>query len=128
MFYHLAGGVSAVAGTHAKALTADARIMNGRTAVIGDTGRTGNSFSVGGLDSEIEIRKYLTQIHEYSQVKCEHLELQGAVVEIGLDGAARSIQTVKRRCDEAFEEGDRESEERGPAGSAPANGSAADSP
>jgi len=111
MFHHLAGTASAVIGTHAKALTADARIMAGGTAVICDAGRTGNSYSVGGLDSEIEIRKYLTQIHEYSQVKCEHLELQGAVVEIDDDGAARSIETVKRRCEEVFHEGNRENSE-----------------
>jgi metallophosphoesterase (TIGR00282 family) len=110
MFYHVAGKVSAVIGTHNKALTADAKIMADRTAVICDTGRTGNSFSVGGLDSEIEIRKYLTQIQEYSQVKCEHLELQGAVVEIGPDGAAKSITTIKRPCDEVFDEGNRESD------------------
>jgi len=111
MFHHLAGSVSAVVGTHAKALTADARIMAGKTAVICDAGRTGNSFSVGGLDSEIEIRKYLTQIHEYSQVKCEHLELQGVLIEIGEDGAARSIETVKRPCEEVFHEGNREDSE-----------------
>jgi metallophosphoesterase (TIGR00282 family) len=110
MFYHLAGKVTAVIGTHNKALTADAKIMAGRTAVICDTGRTGNSMSVGGLDSEIEIRKFLTQINEYSQVKCEYLELQGAVVEIGEDGAALSIHTIKRPCREAFNEAERESD------------------
>jgi metallophosphoesterase (TIGR00282 family) len=110
MFYHLAGSASAVFGTHGKALTADARIMGGKTAVICDAGRTGNGFSVGGLDSEIEIRKFLTQIPEYSQVKCDHLELQGAVVEIEEDGTAKSIVTLKRRCEEVFHEGDRESD------------------
>ncbi|MBN2352305.1 MAG: YmdB family metallophosphoesterase [Spirochaetales bacterium] len=110
MFYHLAGKVSAVIGTHSKALTADARIMGGKTAVICDTGRTGNSYSVGGLDSDVEIRKFLTQIPEYSKVKCEHLELQGAVVEIGPDGTALGIETVKRPCLEVFHEGDRESD------------------
>jgi 2',3'-cyclic-nucleotide 2'-phosphodiesterase len=109
MFYHLAGKVSAVIGTHARALTADAKLFSG-TAVLCDAGRTGNSMSVGGLDSEIEIRKFVTQIHEYSQVKCEHLELQGAVVEINEDGSAASIETIKRPCDELFHEGDRDAD------------------
>ncbi|MBN1525545.1 MAG: YmdB family metallophosphoesterase [Spirochaetales bacterium] len=104
MFYHLAGKVSAVIGTHAKALTGDADILNNKTAVICDAGRTGNSMSVGGLDSEIELRKFLTQIPEYSNVVCEHLELQGVVMEIDDAGNAVSITSIKQPCEEVYHE------------------------
>jgi len=110
MFHYLGGSVSAIIGTHAKALTADAQIVGQKTAVICDAGRTGNSHSVGGLDSEVEIRKYLTQIPEYSQLACENLELQGIMTEIDANGCALSIQTVKERCKEAFYEGTRDSD------------------
>ncbi|HEQ72414.1 MAG TPA: YmdB family metallophosphoesterase [Spirochaetia bacterium] len=107
MFHYLGGEVSAIIGTHAKALTADARIVGEKTAVICDAGRTGNSHSVGGFDSIVEIRKFLTQIPEHSQMSCEHLELQGVVVDIDEEGNARQIETVKERCEEVFHEGDR---------------------
>ncbi|RPJ05817.1 MAG: YmdB family metallophosphoesterase [Spirochaetaceae bacterium] len=111
MFHHMAGKITAVIGTHAKALTSDARIIKERTAVISDTGRTGNSFSVGGLDSEIEIRKFLTQIPEYSNVVCEHLELQGVLLEVGEGGRAISITPVKQACGEVFHDNKRDSGE-----------------
>ena len=69
-----------------------------------DAGRTGNSMSVGGLDSEIELRKFLTQIPEYSNVVCENLELQGVIIDIDESGAATAIQTIKLPCEEEYRE------------------------
>lgn len=108
LFYYLAGQVTAVIGSHARAITADAKILAGKTAVLCDAGRTGNSFSPAGLDPEVEIRKYLTQIHSYSQVKCEYLELQGAIVECDADGKATAISILKEACQEAFHDSNRE--------------------
>lgn len=107
MFYHLDGQVSAVLGSHSKVLTADERILPGGTAVITDTGRTGSSYSVGGLEPEIEIRKLVTQIHEHSRASWKNLELQGVLLEIGADGKAVSIERIKEECEGA--EDDRES-------------------
>jgi hypothetical protein len=98
MFYHLDSQVSAVLGSHTKVLTADARVLPGGTAVIAGTGRTGSRDSVGGLDPEIEIRKFTTQIHELSKISWRSLELQGVLVDIGPDGKAAAIQTVRRAC------------------------------
>ena len=67
MFAMADGKLSAVIGTHTKALTADERVMAGGTAVITDAGRTGSLESVAGLDPEIEIRKLTTLVHEYSK-------------------------------------------------------------
>jgi metallophosphoesterase (TIGR00282 family) len=107
MFYHLDGQVSAVLGSHSKVLTADERILPGGTAVITDTGRTGSSYSVGGLDPEIEIRKLVTQIHEHSKAAWKKLELQGVLLDIDAEGKALAIERIKEECEGA--EDDRES-------------------
>jgi metallophosphoesterase (TIGR00282 family) len=96
MFYFADGKVSAVVGTHTKALTADERVLSGGTAVLTDAGRTGSIESVGGLDPEIEIRKFTTLIHEYSKEAWGRLEIQGAVIEIGEDGKAVGITTIRQ--------------------------------
>ncbi len=98
MFAIADGRVSAVIGTHTKALTADARILAGGTAVITDAGRTGSLGSVAGLDPEIEIRKLTSLVHEYSKEAWAALELQGVVLEIGENGKALSIESVRVPC------------------------------
>jgi metallophosphoesterase (TIGR00282 family) len=98
MFAMADGKVSAVIGTHTKALTADDHVMAGGTAVITDAGRTGSLGSVAGLDPEIEIRKLTTLVHEYSKEAWAMLELQGAVIEIADDGKALSIERIREPC------------------------------
>ncbi len=95
MFFHADGTVSAVVGTHAKVLTADARIFPKHTAVITDNGRCGSIASVGGLEPSIEIRKFLTQIPERSEDAWEEMELQGVVIEVEQDGKASSIESFR---------------------------------
>jgi hypothetical protein len=95
LFWVADGKVSAVIGTHTKALTADERIFPGGTAVITDAGRTGSIESVAGLDPEIEIRKLTTLIHEYSKEAWGKLEMQGVVLEIGEDGKASAIRRIR---------------------------------
>jgi len=104
MFYHMDGKVSAVIGSHTKVLTADERIMPNGTAMITDTGRTGSINSVGGLDPEIEIRKRLTKIHEYSDTYWEKLELQGVILEIDESGRALSIKRLRIECQDQPDE------------------------
>jgi metallophosphoesterase (TIGR00282 family) len=98
MFAIADGRLSAVIGTHTKALTADARVLPAGTAVLTDAGRTGSLGSVAGLDPEIEIRKLTTLVHEYSREAWGMLELQGAVIEIGDDGKAVSIESLRVPC------------------------------
>lgn len=94
--FHLADGkVSAVIGTHSKAITADATILPGGTGVICDTGRTGSLMSVGGLDPEVEIRKFLQQIPERSRNYTAAPELQGVLVDIDEDGRATDMETLR---------------------------------
>lgn len=95
LFYRMDGSVSAVFGSHTKAISADAQILRGGTAVICDTGRTGSLFGVGGLEPKTEIAKFLTQVPERSQECWESLELQGAVAEIGDDGKAVEMTAIR---------------------------------
>ena len=110
MFHHLDGQVSAVLGSHSKVLTSDARLLKGGTAVIAGTGRTGSRLSVGGLDPEIEIRKFLTQIHEPSRICWKNLELQGVLVDTDGGGKAVGIETLRIPCGEADSDGNRDRE------------------
>ena len=99
MFYHADGKVSAVIGTHMKVQTADETILPRGTGVICDVGRCGSLDSVGGLDSEVEIQKFLTQIPERSKNAWDTLELQGVIVDIGDDGKTERIERFRQKCD-----------------------------
>ncbi len=105
MEYHADGKVSAVIGSHTKVMTADEQILPGGTAAITDAGRTGSQNSVGGLDPEIEIKKFISQIPERSRDFWENLELQGILVEIDNEtGKAIKIERIKRQCTAEKEE------------------------
>lgn len=95
MFFHVDGTVSAVIGTHAKAITSDAQIFPKGSAVITDNGRCGSLGGVGGLDPEVEIRKFLTQVPERSNEYWENLELQGVLLELDDSGKASSIEMIR---------------------------------
>ena len=97
MSLFLDGKVTAMIGTHVRTLSADARLLSGGTAAITHSGRTGSLNSVGGLDPEIEIRKFVNQVHELSGDTWGLLELQGVVLEVGEDGAAHSISILRRQ-------------------------------
>lgn len=111
MFHMADGTVAAVIGTHAKALSADARIMPQGTGVICDTGRTGSLHSVGGLDPAIELEKFLTQIPERSREAWLRPELQGVLLDINDEGKTEAIETLRIPCKEAPHEGNGNSHE-----------------
>lgn len=111
MFYVADGLVSAVAGTHGRVLTADAKIFPRGTAVISGCGRTGSQNSVGGLDKETELRKFLTQVPQRSKDAWDALELQGVIFDIGEDGRAEGIEIVKFPVTEVPHDKDRQGNE-----------------
>lgn len=99
MIYHAEGKVSAIIGSHTKVMTADEKILPGGTAAITDAGRTGSQNSVGGLEPQIEIKKFLSQIPERSHDCWDNLELQGALLDIDPEtGKAISIERIKKPC------------------------------
>ncbi len=79
--FHLAHGtVSAVVGTHAKALTSDATIMPKGTGVITDNGRCGSMQSVGGFTGDLEVQQLRLGIPTKSEATWQGLELQGVII------------------------------------------------
>ena len=111
MFHHADGLVSAAIGTHGKVLTADAQIFPRGTAVVCGCGRTGSLNSVGGLEKEIEIRKFLTQVPERSHDAWDNLELQGVIIDITDDGRAAGIETLRHAVTETPQARDKQKDE-----------------
>jgi polar amino acid transport system substrate-binding protein len=83
MGWYLDGRVSAVVGTHTHVQTNDARILPDGTGYLTDAGMTGAYDSILGVEKEIIIQKFLTQLpirHEVPE-KGRKL-LSGCYVEI----------------------------------------------
>ena len=87
-----------------KVMTADEHLMPNGTAVITDVGRTGSSFSVGGLDPEIEVRKFLTAVPERSKDAWEALMLQAVIMEMSSEGKAVSIERIQVPCEDKHDD------------------------
>jgi metallophosphoesterase (TIGR00282 family) len=62
MGWYLDGRVSVVAGTHRHVPTADERVLPGGTAYITDLGMTGPVDSVIGIDKNLILQRFLTQM------------------------------------------------------------------
>ncbi|MBN1621327.1 MAG: TIGR00282 family metallophosphoesterase [Endomicrobiales bacterium] len=91
--WFLDGRVSAVLGTHTHIPTADEKILPDGTAYITDTGMTGPSEGIIGMDREIIIKKYITGVPHHFVVAKGPSIMQGAIVEIDTDsGKAASIK------------------------------------
>ena len=92
---NLDGRVSAVVGTHRHVQTADERVLPGGTAYITDLGMTGPVDSVIGVDKDIIIQRFLTQMPMRFEPAKGPARLRGAVIVIDPDtGRATSIQRL----------------------------------
>ncbi|EEG78514.1 TIGR00282 family metallophosphoesterase [Dethiobacter alkaliphilus] len=92
----LDGSVSAVVGTHTHVQTADERLLSNGTAYISDVGMTGPYESVLGIDPEIVIKKFRTQLPARFEVLDKGAAQFNAVV-IEIDpqtGYAVSIERI----------------------------------
>jgi metallophosphoesterase (TIGR00282 family) len=98
------GLVTAIIGSHCKALTADARILPAGSAYITDAGRTGSFMSVGGLDPDTRIGEYMRGIPTWAKDGTLGLELQGCLVEVGEGGRASSIEALRVPCEEVLDD------------------------
>jgi metallophosphoesterase (TIGR00282 family) len=89
---YLDGRISALIGTHTHVQTADEQILPKGTAYITDVGMTGPFDSVIGMEKEIAIRRFLTQLPLPYQVAHENPKFCGAILRInGNTGRAQSI-------------------------------------
>ncbi len=94
---HFSGRVSAVIGTHTHIPTADAHIMNGKTAYMTDAGMSGDYDSVIGTKKETSIHRFLHKTPgEHFIPASENKMLCGAVVETSDNtGIAKSIEPLR---------------------------------
>lgn len=94
MGYFLDSKVSAVIGTHTHVQTADNRILSGKTAYITDAGMTGPLESVIGVDKDIIIKKFLTQMPARFEVAKGDAKLEGVIIRNVENNELRSIERV----------------------------------
>jgi 2',3'-cyclic-nucleotide 2'-phosphodiesterase len=93
--WYLDGRVSAVVGTHRHVQTSDERILPGGTAYITDLGMTGPIDSVIGVDKDIIIQRFLTQMPIRFEPAKGPAALRGVVIAVDPDtGRATSIQRL----------------------------------
>src|SRR5579862_6880917 len=82
MGWYLDGRVSAMVGTHTHIPTADARILANGTAYQTDAGMTGPYNSVIGVDKDIILQRFLTQMPVRMEAARHGGELHGVIVEV----------------------------------------------
>ena len=98
MGWYLDGRVSAVVGTHTHIPTADTRILPQGTAYQTDCGMTGPYHGVIGVEKDIVIQKFLTQMPVKMEAARQGAELHGVIVEVdegtGRAAAVRRVEII----------------------------------
>lgn len=95
MGFFLDGRVTAVIGTHTHVQTADEQILPKGTAYITDVGMTGPVQSVLGIEPQLAIRKFKTNLPVKFENATGEYSMNGCIVEIDeKTGSAKSIERV----------------------------------
>ncbi len=93
--WYLDGEVSAVLGTHTHVQTADEEILPQGTAYISDAGMTGPFDSVIGINKEVIIERFLTQMPNKFDLAKNDIRMQGVIIDIDAEsGKAKAIERV----------------------------------
>jgi hypothetical protein len=96
MGWYLDGRVSAVVGTHRHVQTADERILPKGTAFITDLGMTGPTDSIIGVDPQIALQRFLTQMPNRFEPAKGPAALHGALIRIEPEsGRGLSIERLR---------------------------------
>lgn len=96
MGWYLDGRVSAVFGTHTHVPTADTRILEKGTAYQTDVGMTGPYRGVIGVDRDIILKRFLTQLPVKMEAARHGAELHGVIVEVEeASGHATAVRRVE---------------------------------
>lgn len=96
MGWYLDGRVSAVVGTHRHVQTADERILPRGTAYITDVGMTGPVNSVIGVDTELILQRFLTQLPVRFEPARGPAALHGVVITVDPEtGRASDIRRLR---------------------------------
>ena len=96
MGWHLAGRVSAVFGTHTHVATADTRILPGGTAYVTDLGMTGPRDGIIGMEREVVLQRFLTQMpNRFTAVEKGPAVFSSVLFDIDVtSGRARSVRRL----------------------------------
>ena len=95
MGWYLDGKVTAVLGTHTHVQTADERILPKGTAYITDVGLTGPHDSIIGIETDIVLGRFLTQLPARFEPATDNVKLCGIVVTIDVrTGRAVHLQRL----------------------------------
>lgn len=95
MGWYLDGRVSAVVGTHRHVQTADERVLPGGTAYITDLGLTGPTDGVIGVDRDLIIHRFLTQMPIRFETAKGPVKLHAVVITIDPEtGRASDIKRL----------------------------------
>jgi metallophosphoesterase (TIGR00282 family) len=95
MGHYLNGKVTAVIGTHTHVQTADEKILPSGTAYITDAGMTGPQNSVIGVDKNIILKRFLTQMPVKFEVADEDVCIEGVIIKTEDDsGRAHTIERL----------------------------------
>lgn len=96
MGWYLDGRASAVFGTHTHIQTADERILGGGTAFITDVGMCGPFDSVIGIERQVVIEGFKSQLPRKFAVAEANVVLQGVIVDADeKSGRAREIRRLR---------------------------------
>lgn len=96
MGWFLDGRVSGVYGTHTHVQTADERILPRGTGYITDLGMCGPLDSVIGIQSQVVIEGFLSQLPRKFEVAEENVVLQGIVLDVNdATGKAAAIRRLR---------------------------------
>jgi metallophosphoesterase (TIGR00282 family) len=95
MGWYLDGRVTAVIGTHTHVPTADERVLPGGTAYITDVGMSGPYDSVIGVQKDLVVNKFLTNMPVRFEPATGDVRLCGVMIDCDdATGRARSIERV----------------------------------
>jgi hypothetical protein len=96
--WHLDGRVTAVLGTHTHVPTADEQVLPGGTAVQTDVGMTGPYASVIGVQKELIVQKFLTNMPSRFEPASDDVRLCAALIDCDpVTGRASRIERIMLR-------------------------------
>ena len=104
MGWFLDGRVSAVVGTHTHVQTADNRILSNGTAYLSDVGMTGPYDGILGMEREVVLRRFLTNMPARFEVpKDGRAQLSAVLIEVDTKtGSAKKIERILINDDHPF--------------------------
>jgi hypothetical protein len=93
--WYLDGRASAVIGTHTHVQTADERLLPGGLGYLTDAGMTGPSDGVIGMDRQVIIDRFLSQLPQKFKVAGHNIQLQGIVLDIDSKGKCLGLERIQ---------------------------------